>query len=595
MFDLKALKKKVELHSLDEDSLITPKDYISTGNLAVNKIISGSMFKGIPSNRITTFYGESGCVLGTTKIYVLMKLDGDTHKLVSDVEDMEIFDDYLSRIPLSQRAFLLLDIGYKMTEIARKTGLTRQTIYNVTKKDNCRPKRDHKDKSSFYRLSELIKKNLFQTTISAIESFYKYEKDFFILTPVGFRKCSNLIDKGEKDCLQFVIEGFEPTVMSKDHLLQYSDGKFEFADNIYNYYKEGDRAQSVRTVKGDKKVLNVRDVGVRRVYDIEIDDECHTYYADGIVAHNSGKSLIVSEIIINALKEKNYDAVFYLDSEGGVLQDKLVKSGIDQSKFLHVPVSTVEECTETLHKIYHDIKEQCDAAKGDDDKMPHVMVVLDSLSGLVTTKVITDAEGGKVVQDMGLSAKLKNTMIKSMMVTVMKTSCPLVVIAHAYANMNAMGPQKFQEMAGGNGIRYSSHIVVQSTKSRKRQEDQSLGLKGGGSYYSGNAIRYITYKNRLVKEGLETTMYVDLNKGISKYAGLWDDAIRLGFIQQQGAWYTVPSYSDPNHKFRKDEIAENDDIWNLFLKDMDKIFVKETAYGTGNDSAITDDENKEGK
>ena len=43
--------------------------------------------------------------------------------------------------------------------------------------------------------------------------------------------------------------------------------------------------------------------------------------------------------------------------------------------------------------------------------------------------------------------------------------------------MNAMGPQKFQEMSGGNGIPDASHIVVQSTKSRKRQEDASLGLR----------------------------------------------------------------------------------------------------------------------
>ena len=61
-----------------------------------------------------------------------------------------------------------------------------------------------------------------------------------------------------------------------------------------------------------------------------------------------------------------------------------------------------------------------------------------------------------------------------------------------------------------------------------------------------------------MKEGLETTMYVDLNKGISKYAGLWDDAIRHGFIVQQGAWYTVPSYN-PDKKYRKDDIADNDE------------------------------------
>ena len=48
MFNPTALKKKLELETLDESELIKPKSYISTGNLAVNKIISGSMFRGIP-------------------------------------------------------------------------------------------------------------------------------------------------------------------------------------------------------------------------------------------------------------------------------------------------------------------------------------------------------------------------------------------------------------------------------------------------------------------------------------------------------------------------------------------------------------------
>ena len=77
-------------------------------------------------------------------------------------------------------------------------------------------------------------------------------------------------------------------------------------------------------------------------------------------------------------------------------------------------------------------------------------------------------------------------------------------------------------------------------------------------------------------------MYVDLNEGISKYAGLWDDAIRLGFIKQSGAWYQVPSYADPEKKFRKDDIAENEEIWNTFINDMDELFKYETQYGHKN-------------
>lgn len=582
MFNIANLKKKIDhLESLDEETLITPKDYISTGNLAVNKILSGSMFRGIPSNRITTFYGESGCVPGTAKIYVITQLDSDIRDELKPIENRKIFEDFLDRIPISNRIFLLQDIGFKMSDISRRTRLSRQTIYTLQRSNSLVPIKDRKENSSYHKINALIIGNIFESKIQSVAKFYEWEKKFMVLTPVGFRHCSNLIDKGEKDCISIVADGCPSTSVSKDHVMQLSDGKFDFADNIMEQFNSNGENIEIRTIFGNRKILNMTDAGLLRTYDIEIDDDCHTYYCDDVVAHNSGKSLIVSEIIVNALTKKNYDAVFYLDSEGGILYDKLVKAGIDKKKFYHIPVTTIEECTINLQQIYDDIEEQIEAAGGKEEKMPKVLVVLDSLSGLVTDKVITDAGNGKVVQDMGLAAKLRNTMIKAKMVTVMKTGCPLVVIAHAYDNMNAMGPQKFKEMSGGNGIRYASHIAVQSTKSRKRQEDANLGLKGGGSYYAANAIRYITFKNRLVKEGLETTMYVDLNNGISKYAGLWDDAIRLGYIVQQGAWYTVPSYSDPTKKFRKDDIAENDEIWNLFLEDMDKKFIKETAYGTG--------------
>ena len=596
MFNPSVLKKKFELETLDESDLIKPKGYISTGNLAVNKIISGSMFRGIPNSRITTFYGESGCLPGTAEINVLIHADFATNGILFPART-EVLAPYLSRLPIADKLNLLVGIGYSITEISNRCDISRQTIYTLLRQNGVAPLRDRHDKSSYSKITEFLKLNFWRTTLEQVDLFTKAHHDFFILTPMGFRRCSNLIDKGEKDVLRIETDcGRDKvgatTVVSTDHALQLDDGKFDFAENVLNDFRSG-KEVSLRTMHGPKKVIAVSRDGVRKCYDIEVLDDCHAYYADSIVAHNSGKSLIVSEIIINALNKENYDAVFYIDSEGGVLADKLKVGGIDPKKFFHVPMDTVENCQIMLTQIYKDIESQIAEAKGDESKMPKVLTVIDSLSGLVCASLFTNAENGKVAADMGLEAKMKNKMIKSMMVTVMRTACPLVCIAHAYDNMGAMGPQKFKVMSGGKGIGYASHIVVQSTKSQKRQEDANLGLKGGGSYYAANAIRYITYKNRLVKEGLETTMYVDLNKGISKYAGLWDDAIRHGFIVQQGAWYTVPSYN-PDKKFRKDDIAENDEVWKTFLDDLDKKFIAETAYGTGTAPVAEGFENSEG-
>lgn len=47
-----------------------PTDWISTGNYALNYLISGSFTKGIPLGKVTVFAGESGCLPKSAKIKV---------------------------------------------------------------------------------------------------------------------------------------------------------------------------------------------------------------------------------------------------------------------------------------------------------------------------------------------------------------------------------------------------------------------------------------------------------------------------------------------------------------------------------------------
>jgi hypothetical protein len=49
-----------------------PVFWYSTGNYAINRIISGSYTRGIPQGRVTAFVGPSDCVVGdqTVEAYV---------------------------------------------------------------------------------------------------------------------------------------------------------------------------------------------------------------------------------------------------------------------------------------------------------------------------------------------------------------------------------------------------------------------------------------------------------------------------------------------------------------------------------------------
>lgn len=47
-----------------------PTDWVSTGNYALNYLISGDFKKGVPLGKVTVFAGESGCLPGSSVVTV---------------------------------------------------------------------------------------------------------------------------------------------------------------------------------------------------------------------------------------------------------------------------------------------------------------------------------------------------------------------------------------------------------------------------------------------------------------------------------------------------------------------------------------------
>ena len=67
-----------DMASIADDGIVAGDvtGFISTGSYALNALLSGSIFKGLPGNRITGFSAESStgkCARGTEKIKVYFK------------------------------------------------------------------------------------------------------------------------------------------------------------------------------------------------------------------------------------------------------------------------------------------------------------------------------------------------------------------------------------------------------------------------------------------------------------------------------------------------------------------------------------------
>lgn len=113
-----------------------------------------------------------------------------------------------------------------------------------------------------------------------------------------------------------------------------------------------------------------------------------------------GKSLIAATLIANAQKD-GCQHVFYFDSEGGAGRQFFENAGCDPESIEQILVENVEDAEIKILDTFNMIMEYKEK-----DPEARFLCVLDSLGALVASKLLTDAQKGKVAQDMGSRAKL---------------------------------------------------------------------------------------------------------------------------------------------------------------------------------------------
>ena len=290
----------------------------------------------------------------------------------------------------------------------------------------------------------------------------------------------------------------------------------------------------------------------------------------------SGKSLIAANTVVNALKNDQVDVVYIFDSEGGTLVDFFKKQGVDLTKINHIPVASIEQCSVKMLQVYDELVKARQEYLDDPDNNDNIraLCVLDSYGALAADKLVNDAVNkDKTAMDMGLGAKLKNNMMRGLMMRVVQSNATLLVINHAYQDPGAMFASKIQNLAGGKGIEFASHVILQCEKVFVKSTDTEF-LTGFEStddevgFYKGNKLKFFTVKNRICKPMFTAQVYLDFTTGISKYDGLISDAVKFNFLQEVRGGYICPSYSDKKITYK--DLVKNDEIWSTFLEQFNE-------------------------
>ena len=233
----------------------------------------------------------------------------------------------------------------------------------------------------------------------------------------------------------------------------------------------------------------------------------------------TGKTFFVLGICKNFLEENPEANVVFFESESAITKDMIEERGIDSTRMVILPVTTVQE-------FRYQVLAVLDAYQNDEERKP-LIICLDSLGMLSTTKEIEDTEAGKETRDMTRSQIVKAT-FRVLTLKLGKLGVPLILTNHTYDVIGSMFPQK--EMGGGSGLKYAASQIIYLSK--KKDKD--------GTEVVGNIIHCKTYKSRLTKENQMVDVRLSYTKGLDKYYGLLELAIEADIFKSVSTRIELP-------------------------------------------------------
>ena len=272
----------------------------------------------------------------------------------------------------------------------------------------------------------------------------------------------------------------------------------------------------------------------------------------------TGKTFFLMGMCKNFLDANPDAGVIYFESESAITKQMVIDRGIDPQRMVMFPVTTVQEFRTQALKVLDKYLEQNEA-----DRKP-IMLCLDSLGMLSTTKEVEDTADGKETRDMTRAQVLKAA-FRVLTLKLGRAKVPMVVTNHTYDVVGSMFPTK--EMGGGSGLKYAASSIVYLSK--KKEKD--------GTEVIGNIVHCKNHKSRITVENKMEDVRLTYDKGLDKYYGLLDLALKYGIFKNVSTRIELPDGSKTFGKTinNNPEKFFTEDI----MKQLDECAMKEFKYG----------------
>ena len=282
----------------------------------------------------------------------------------------------------------------------------------------------------------------------------------------------------------------------------------------------------------------------------------------------TGKTFFVMGMVKSFLDSNPDAGVLYFESESAITKQMVIDRGIDPSRMVILPVTTVQEFRTQAIRVLDAFLAQNEA-----DRKP-LMICLDSLGMLSTTKEVEDTADGKETRDMTRAQVLKAA-FRVLTLKLGKAKVPMVVTNHTYDVVGSMFPTK--EMGGGSGLKYAASSIVYLSK--KKDKD--------GTEVVGNIVHCKNAKSRLTIENKMVDVRLSYDRGLDRYYGLLDLALKYGIFKSVSTRIELPdgtktfgkTINNQPEKFFTEEV----------MAQLDECASKEFKYGNNKEVEIEDD------
>lgn len=232
----------------------------------------------------------------------------------------------------------------------------------------------------------------------------------------------------------------------------------------------------------------------------------------------TGKTYLALNICKNAILKSGY-SVIYFDSENAIDYEQLSGFGLTGNKFRHQLVNSVEQLATMCKQVTNSILER------GDKEPPKILIVIDSIGNLSTTKEISDVLSGQEKEDMTRPKRLKK-LFRVLTTDFARTQIPCILVNHVYSNTSGFIGGNI--IGGGTGTKYNSSIIVELGKAQLKD----------GDLRTGTLVTCKLSKSRTTTIGVKKKFIISFKKSLNRFIGLQtfanDDKTLLEIYEKVG-------------------------------------------------------------